>query len=525
MAADLGDLDAAGVLRRAEAVVLERRAAIVEDLELCLAWADLHPVLPPEPDHPVLHLDGRPKLVRLGGEGTPEVVDLCLHELAIARGVHHLTARAAVADALDLRHRLPRCWAAVRELACEAWLVRKIAGLSRHLDPDQAGLVDAAVAPALRSQAPGRVLTIAEAAIIHADPETHRERCRERDRKRFVHVGRSREEDGLRSLYARLGAGDAAWIDALLDHVADLLLTDPGLRSFHHPDLPEEVTKDELRAVALTWLARPRDLLDLLPHLLDDEPDDVCGGRAARSASDEGVETPAPAQGSDQPGDHGAGDHEAGDQPAPSARPLVRRPAPGRKATLYAHLDADALSEALTGGAGIAVVEQLGAMLLTQLADLLRHAHVTLTPVIDLNTTSIRDGYTHGDVMAERAHLRIRGETWPHSASQTRRMDRDHPDPYQRGGPPGQTSETNLALLTRSPHRAKTFLGYTCHQLDHHTWLFRTPHGLWRLVDHTGTHHIPHDEATTLIHRRDIDHRIDQLLDRITHAHEHDPGP
>lgn len=49
-----------------------------------------------------------------------------------------------MADALDLRHRMPQTWASVLELACEPWVACKVARMSRRLERDQAGLVDQA---------------------------------------------------------------------------------------------------------------------------------------------------------------------------------------------------------------------------------------------------------------------------------------------------------------------------------------------------------------------------------------------
>ena len=82
-------------------------------------------------------------------------------------------------------------------------------------------------------------------------------------RQRRVFLSRT-DEHGLRTMVARIEAGDAVWIDATVDRVADHLLAHPALRRAHHPDLPEEVTKAELRAEALGWLARPHDLAALL---------------------------------------------------------------------------------------------------------------------------------------------------------------------------------------------------------------------------------------------------------------------
>ena len=77
------------------------------------------------------------------------MVDLSICELAIARGQHVLTVRALVADGLDLRHRLPELYAAVREGRCELWVARKVASMTRKLDPVAAALVDRAVAEAV----------------------------------------------------------------------------------------------------------------------------------------------------------------------------------------------------------------------------------------------------------------------------------------------------------------------------------------------------------------------------------------
>ncbi len=139
--------------------------------------------------------------------------------------------------------------------------------MSRGLDRHRVAVVDAAVAAAVAC-APGRVLRIAEAKIIEADAQAHAERVAEQRRKRGVLLTPA-DEHGLRVLIARLETADAVWVDATIDRVADLLAADEDLRATHHPDLPADVGKDELRAVALGWLARPHDLAELL-GILDD---------------------------------------------------------------------------------------------------------------------------------------------------------------------------------------------------------------------------------------------------------------
>ncbi len=155
------DLDPTATLARAEAAVGLRRAAEIEDLLLVAHWADLHGDEPaPSTDGRAWH--GEDRLVRIGGEGTPPVRELCLSELAVA------------------------------------------------------------------GESPGRVLRIAEAKTIEADPDGHRARLAEELRKRFVRCAPS-DEHGLPMVYARVEPGDAAWIDAIVDRVADILATRPDL--------------------------------------------------------------------------------------------------------------------------------------------------------------------------------------------------------------------------------------------------------------------------------------------------------
>ncbi|MEI5675561.1 MULTISPECIES: hypothetical protein [unclassified Nocardioides] len=99
---------AAAVLAAAETSVRTRRAAALEDLHLVLAWADLHRDNPQHQPGAIPVRYGGDQLIDVGGDGTPLVQDLCLGELAIARHTHLLSTRALMADALDLRHRLPQ---------------------------------------------------------------------------------------------------------------------------------------------------------------------------------------------------------------------------------------------------------------------------------------------------------------------------------------------------------------------------------------------------------------------------------
>ena len=471
--------------------MLRRRAVEVEDLLLVAHWADLHAADPKRAPGGRRNWDCRgDRLVQLGGEGTPLVQELCLPELAIARGVHLLTMRAAVADVLDLRHRLPRTWAVVKSLRGEPWLARRIAVMSRSLSPTAVGVVDEAVADALAGEAPARVLAIAEAKVIEADRAAHAAKVEAERRRRYVGLSRI-DEHGLRQVIARVEAGDAAWVDAMVDRVADILATRPDL----HPDSPE-AGRDELRAIAFGWLARPAELLTLLLEAQAEKQASAPEGEE----HDEDAHEPAASR---------ATSLSARSLALLTSTDLTRlRP----KVVLYVHLHEAALAGVAPG---VARVEGLGPHSLEQVTRLVGHSQVVVKPVIDLHDRISVNAYEHPEAVKERLHLITPGEAFPHATRCSRRVDIDHPVPFDPHGPPGQTGDHNAAPLSRTHHRARTHLGYRVTQLGPGEYLWRTPHGLHRLVDARGTHWIDASDAAALTG----DDPVDRALARLLHQH------
>ena len=104
----VGGPDAASTLSlvsQARCQVLEQECALVE---LAAHWADLHhPDGQPPPAKPV---PGREQARQLGGQGTPEVLEFAAAELGARMETTVGSARVLMADALDLRHRLPELW-------------------------------------------------------------------------------------------------------------------------------------------------------------------------------------------------------------------------------------------------------------------------------------------------------------------------------------------------------------------------------------------------------------------------------
>ncbi|MFT3871792.1 MAG: hypothetical protein QM714_03960 [Nocardioides sp.] len=457
------DLDARGVLRATQTAVAAQRRAEVTGLRLARQWAVLHG----EPAPGQAGVAGGEQMIRLGGAGTPLVREFCPAELGVARDQHTTAARQLIADALDLAHRLPQCWAAVQQLQGEVWIARRIARLTHRLDPDQAALVDAAVAPVLGSLSAGRVLELAEAKIIEADPDYYATQLAREATRRCVHLSRS-SDHGLRTIFARLDAGDATWLDAIVDHVADILATDG-----------DTGTKDERRARALGWLARPAELLTLLLQhqqtVEQDQPADPEPDLEPEPEPD-GYRSRATAFPTDLL------------DALRGADPDRLRP-PG---TVHVHLTHDVLAQ----HGGLARVEDLGPMLLDQLAGLLGHTRIRLQPVIDLADQVAVTGYEHPTAIKDRVYQTTGGDYFPYAVSTSRHVDYDHVTPYDKNGPAGQTGTHNSGPLTRSHHRIKTHHpGWKVRQLGPGTYLWTTPHGLTRQVDPTGTHHTHDDDG------------------------------
>ncbi len=178
---DEQDFTAEDVLAGASDVVRRRRLLELEDLDFLAIWAVLHSADPTE------GLEGHDLrrarlfgdvLVRVGGEGTPLVQEFCLGEIAVARGTGVGATSNALADRLDLEFRMPLTWQVVRGGAAEVGIARRVAKLSRHLPVAAMPVVDRAVARVIPTESGGRVLAVAEAKIIEADPALHAERVR-----------------------------------------------------------------------------------------------------------------------------------------------------------------------------------------------------------------------------------------------------------------------------------------------------------------------------------------------------------
>lgn len=189
---------------------------------------------------------------QIGSDGTPWIDEHVAKEYGALRGTSTFEATELIIDALDLRHRFPRLWLAIRELRVRVRDARRISKACRELSAEAAGKVDAELARKAAYGLPWpRLSRLLAAAIINADPALHQARLNAAKFDRRVWL--SETEDGLRTLVIKADAGDQVLLYALIDRIADILKlegdTDPV---------------DQRRAKAAGWLARPEDLVVLL---------------------------------------------------------------------------------------------------------------------------------------------------------------------------------------------------------------------------------------------------------------------
>ena len=491
----------------------ERAAAEAETTRLLLAghWADLHPGDAVDPNG----LPGRERPLQLGGDGTPEVADFAPADLGPVLKTTAGSVRRLIGDALDLRHRLPRTWAAGRSGRVPVWQARRVAFATRHLTRQQAGEVDARLASKLGTISFGRLQTLLEAFVYDADPEGADAAAELAARDRFVRLGRS-SEHGVRLMIAKMAAGDAAWGHALVTRLADILKRDGDLDSL-------DVRRSKAFGILLT---QPAEALRLLCSHQDDDSEDGeeepdagegDGGEPAALFDEQAEPDPAepdpaepdpaepdPAEpdpaGTAGPGGPSTGSgREAGGPSTGPGRGLQIVPPPfdperaRPRAIVYVHLS----EVALTTGRGIARVEDGGPILVGRLGQLVgERCQILLKPVIDLNDTPAPvDAYEIPDVIAEHLRLRQPSDVFPYAAGGSRRTDLDHTIAYldpAHGGPPGQTGIGTLGPLVRYHHRVRTHGRWRIRQPESGVWLWRSPQKRIFLVNESGTHPLGH---------------------------------
>ncbi len=465
----MDDLDPPAALA---AATTRRRAADraeAELLALAAHWADLHAVLPGT-DAARIAVPGTERLVRLAGEGTPEVAEFAPAELAAALSMSSFAGACLVGDALELRHRLPRLWARVAAGTLPAWRARKIAEHTKTLPAEAAAWVDDQVVGFAHKIGLKRVLDLVTVALARFDPEQAARRAKAARDGRGVWVD-DETHDGTRTIRIEADALDVAEFDATITAIADALA---GLGNTDRTDLR--------RATAVGVIADPQATLDLLGTSNADRTP-----RQRRRRADDRRRQRRRRRRGRRAAHDGSGQRRRTRQRSIAAAPgrgLVRRGKP----VLYIHLHADAV--AAHGPNAIARVEGAGPVLAGQVMAWLGRTDLTVQPVLDLADNTPVDAYETPHPTSEIVYLISPCCPFPWCNNLTRNKDTDHIKKYvppADGGPPGQTRPDNLAKPCRRHHRLKTHGGWTYQMPEPGLYLWRSPLGRRYLVDCTGT--------------------------------------
>jgi hypothetical protein len=431
------------VLRRAECRVLE----------LACAWADVHSRDPG---------DYSPLVERArfyGGKGTPALAEFCVAEFGALHGTGTMAAQLLIADALDLRHRLPRLWQQVLAGQVRAWQARKVAEQTRPLSAEDCAEIDAQLSGMIGLLPWGRFQRILAAAILEIDPQLAAER--EQRARQLRDVWATDSEDGLKTIIARAVSGDAVWFMATINRIADILAAEGDSD-------PVEMR----RSKAIGILAQPAEALRLLADHRNDPTDDL----EPTADPDEGDGTTHEAD--------GTADGSLVTNPPTAASWRAARP----RVVLHYHL-ADA---SIRRGVGVVRPERGEVITLKELRDWLGQTGcaITIRPVIDHASTAPIDAYEIPQWMRDAVRTRNLADVFPYGSCTTATVDLDHTLPWvpmNRGGPPGQTHPGNLGPVTRSHHRLLTHGRWQRRQPDPGTYLYRTPTGQVYLVTNQGT--------------------------------------
>ncbi|MCR6031361.1 HNH endonuclease [Nocardioides sp. zg-579] len=208
----------ADVLSLARAKQRAANAAEAELLEAAVQWCVLHPAesLDEAATWSVFRGFGD-KPVCLAGEGAPFVTEFAVVEFAAGLGKSEDAGRAYLAEALELRYRLPKLWAKVTDLDLPAWKARSLARRTLHLPKKGAAFVDTHVAPVASTIGPAALERLLEEALVRFDPDEAQRVATERAEARHVTIqSRQVSFDGHVDVWATLDLADALDLDDAL---------------------------------------------------------------------------------------------------------------------------------------------------------------------------------------------------------------------------------------------------------------------------------------------------------------------
>ena len=359
-----------------------------------VTWAEQHP--PESIDEAATWITpGGDTGLTLAGEGAPLVAEFCIAEFALAIGRSTDGGRALVAAAVELKYRLPRCWARMQAGDLEAWRARRIAEATMLLSQEAAAFVDAQVAPFAHRIGIAALERLIDEAIARFMPDKAAEDARKAaDSRHFTIDHQQVSFGGTSQLTGELDLADALDLDAAVAKGAHELLA-----------LGSTDSLDVRRSIAAGQIARNQLALDL------------------KAGCDEEEATTA-----------------------------GRRPKP-RQVVLHVHLS----DTAITGTGGSLELARVENQRRIVTADQIRtwcanpDTEVIVKPVIDLNDHIHVEGYEVPDRLREQVTLRDHTCVFPWCTRSARKMDADHVIPYAEGGTTAQRQHRAAVPTASSP--------------------------------------------------------------------------
>lgn len=360
----------AGLLARVREQREAARAAEVELMVSCVAWAAMHPAAGLEDAATV---PGTDRGLAIGGEGVPLVAEFAVVELATALGRTADSARLWLGKVLEAAHRLPHTWARVQSGGLDPWRVLRIAEHTQALSWEAAAWVDVQIEGRAHKAGVVALEQLVSEAVVRFDPdEAYEDEVTTQADKRRVIIDRTHVFGGLVQSEVILDEADARDLDAAVAKVVTEMLTDPDLAGLGMRNASPQAR----RALALGVMAR-REL----------------GADRSESRRDSTLYVHIDADALDQaPGE-----------------PSWARVEHGSSSYL---ISLDRLREWLT----------------------VAGTHLTIRPLIDLPETASVNGYEASDRLREHVLLRRPTCAFPCCSRPARRADLDHIKPYDAGG-------------------------------------------------------------------------------------------
>jgi Domain of unknown function (DUF222) len=165
---------------------------------------------------------GRERAIHAAGAGCPAFAEFAAAEFGAVLKISAGTAQCFIGEALALRHRLPRIWAAVLAGNATPWKARVVARACHHLSEDAAAVVDRRIAGIVDSVTPRRLKKIVDAAVKEADQQAAQTAAEQKARERGVYVAPT-DDHGTRSVYILAATGDVLRFDATISDLAQAL--------------------------------------------------------------------------------------------------------------------------------------------------------------------------------------------------------------------------------------------------------------------------------------------------------------